>query len=260
MKAIWTGTIGFGLVNIPVKLYSASQNSTLDLDMLDKKDHAHIHFKRVNENTGKEVTWDNIVKGYKYKGDYVIIEDEDFKAANPKKSSTIEITDFVKDEEIDSVYFESPYYLAPQKSGEKAYALLRDALEKSKKAGIGSFVLRNKEHLCVLKPLKNVIVLNTLRYAEEIRDASELGAVKGTKPKPAELKMAMSLIDQLTGPFNLKKFKDTYSADLLKLIHAKARTKGRREKDEEPKLKVTHRKEKAVDLMTQLKASLQKAS
>ena len=200
------------------------------------------------------------MKGYKYKGNYVIVEDEDFKAASPKKSSTIEITDFVKEEEIESVYFENPYYLAPQKSGVKAYALLREALHKSKKAGIGSFVLRNKEHLCVLKPMDNVIVLNTLRYAEEVRDASELEATKGTKPKPAELKMAMNLIDQLTGPFNLKKFKDTYSADLLKLIHAKAKTKGRKVKDKEPRMKVSHRKAKAEDLMTQLKASLQKAS
>jgi DNA end-binding protein Ku len=255
MKAIWTGAIGFGLVNIPVKLYSATQHSELDLDMLDKKDLSNIHFKRVNENTGKEVPWENIVKGYKYKSEYVILEDEDFKEASPKKSSIIEITDFVKEEEIDSVYFENPYYLAPEKSGGKAYVLLHDALEKSKKAGIGSFVLRNKEHLCVLKPTGGVIVLNTLRYAEEIRDASELTIPKAGKPKPTELKMAMTLIDQLTGPFNLRKFKDTYSAELLKLIHAKA--KGKQPKAH-PALKVTHRK--TEDLMAQLKASLKKAS
>lgn len=259
MKAIWTGAIGFGLVNIPVKLYSAAQRSELDLDMLDKKDHAHIHFKRVNEDTGKEVTWQNIVKGYKYKRQYVILEDADFAKASPKKSSIIEISDFVKEEDIESIYFENPYYLSPDKSGMKAYTLLREALKKSGKAGIGSFVLRNKEHLCVLKPLDNMIVLNTLRYAEEIRDPKELDLPKSVKPKAGELKMAMALIDQLTAPFKPDKFKDTYSAELLKLIHAKAKTKGKKTKEEDaPKMKVTHRK--AEDLIAQLKASLKKAS
>src|SRR5688572_14088459 len=117
MKAIWTGAIGFGLVNIPVKLYSASQQSELDLDMLDKKDLSNIHFKRVNENTGREVDYKNIVKGYKLKGEYIILSDEDFKRASPKKSSVIEITDFVDEKEIESIYFENPYYLAPEKSG-----------------------------------------------------------------------------------------------------------------------------------------------
>lgn len=260
MKAIWTGAIGFGLVNIPVKLYSASQQSELDLDMLDKKDLSNIHFKRVNESTGREVDWKNIVKGYKYKGEYVILSEEDFKRASPKKSAVIEITDFVNEQEIESIYFENPYYLAPEKSGARAYTLFREALEKSGKAGVGSFVLRNKEHLCVLRPYENVVVLNTIRYAEEVRDTKELDVPKSTKPKPAELKMAMALIDQLTSSFDLSKFKDTYSDELLKLIHAKARTKGRKKKTDEPypKLKVTHRK--TADLMEQLKASIKKAS
>ena len=256
MKAIWTGAIGFGLVNIPVKLYSASQHSELDLDMLDKKDHSHIHFKRVNEQTGREVPWANIVKGYKYKNDYVILSDEDFANASPKKSSVIEIDNFVDEKEIESIYFENPYYLVPEKSGLKAYTLFREALEKSEKAGVGSFVLRNKEHLCVLKPMENVIVLNTIRYAEEIRDTAELSIPKTTKPKAAELKMALTLIDQLTSKFDVSKFKDTYKAELLKLIHAKA--KGKDTKSEYPKLKVSHRKNQ--DLMEQLKASLKKAS
>lgn len=259
MKAIWTGAIGFGLVNIPVKLYSAAQRSELDLDMLDKKDHAHIHFKRVNEDTGREVAWQNIVKGYKYRNQYVILNDADFAKASPKKSSVIEISDFVQEEDIESIYFENPYYLAPEKSGAKAYSLLREALKKSGKAGIGSFVLRNKEHLCVLKPMDNLIVLNTLRYAEEIRSPKELAIPKNTKPKAAELKMAMALINQLTAPFNVDKFKDSYSAELRRLIQAKAKTKGKKTKEESyPKLKVTHRK--AEDLIAQLKASLKKAS
>jgi DNA end-binding protein Ku len=253
MRAIWTGAIGFGLVNIPVKLYSATEQSDLNLDMLDKKDHSHIKFKRVNENTGREIAWSNIVKAYKYQGDYVVLDDEDFEQASPKKSKFIEITDFILEEEVDSVYFETPYFLEPEKSGMKAYALLREALKKSGKAGIGSFVLRSKEHLCILRPYKNVIVLNRLRFDEEIRDAGDLTVPK-EKPKPTEMKMALSLIDQLTTKFDIKKFKDTYRSELLKLIKAKAKGKSIKHTP----LKVTHRK--ADDLMSQLKASIKKAS
>ncbi|RAV99170.1 non-homologous end joining protein Ku [Pseudochryseolinea flava] len=262
MKAIWKGAIGFGLVNIPVKLYSASQRSELDLDMLDKKDHAHIRFRRVNEKTGREVNYKDIVKGYKYRNQYIILEDKDFKAASPKKSSIIDISDFVMQEEIEPMFFESPYYLVPEKSGNKAYTLLLEALQKSEKAGIGSFVLRNKEHLCVLSPMKNVIVLNTIRYAEEIRDTTELDLPKHTKPKPNELKMAMSLIDQLSTSFKPNRFKDTYSSDLMKMIKSKANTKGKKKKvdDDSATMKVTHRKKKDDDIMAQLKASLKKAS
>ena len=254
MRAIWTGAIGFGLVNIPVKLYSATQQSDLNLDMLDKKDHAHIKFKRVNENTGREIAWNNIVKGYKYQGDYVVLGDKDFEEASPKKSKLIEITDFILEEEVDSVFYETPYFLEPQKSGMKAYALLREALKKSGKAGIGSFVLRNKEHLCILRPYeKNAIVLNRLRFQEEVRDPADLSLPK-EKPKPNEMKMALSLIDQLTRRFDIKKFKDTYTAELLKLIKAKAKGKSVKPSP----LKVTHRK--SDDLMSQLKASIKKAS
>src|ERR1043165_2649697 len=151
MRAIWTGAIGFGLVNIPVKLYSASQESTLDLDMLDKKDLSKIRFQRVNESTGKEVQWKNIVKAYNLQGDYVVLDEKDFAAANPEKSKVINIASFVDVNEVDSIYFETPYYMEPDKAGEKPYRLLHDALEKSGKAGLGSFVLRSKEHLCLIK-------------------------------------------------------------------------------------------------------------
>jgi DNA end-binding protein Ku len=254
MRSIWTGAIGFGLVNIPVRMYSATHTSELDLDMLDKKDQSNIHFKRVNATTGKEVAWENIVRAYKYNGEYVVLSDADFAHASPKKSKIIEVTDFVQIDEIDSIYFENPYYLEPEKSGVKAYELFREALTKSKKAGVGSFVLRNKEHLCVLKTSEKVIVLNTIRYQEEIRDQKELDLPKGKAIKPGELKMAMSLIDQLTHPFSIDKFKNTYSADLLEIVKKKAQGK----KPDYPKLKVTHRK--TDDLMAQLKASLRKAS
>ena len=254
MRAIWTGAIGFGLVNIPVKLYSASQESTLDLDMLDKKDHSRIKFQRINEQSGKIVEWKNIAKAYKLNGDYVVLDEEDFVHASPEKSKIININAFIAEKEVDSIYFETPYFLEPDKSGDKPYRLLHDALEKSGKAGLGSFVLRNKEHLCLIKPYEGILVLNKIRFAEEIRDASEVSIPKKGKPTAAEIKMALSLIDQLTTKFNIDKFKDTYSAELMKLI--KAKSKGHKVK--QPTMKVTHRK--TTDLMSQLKASLKKAS
>src|SRR4051812_47734677 len=133
MRAIWTGSIGFGLVNIPVRVFSATQDSRLDLDMLDKRGHANIRYARINSSTGKEVPWENIVKGYKYHDDYVVLTDEDFEKVSPKKTKMIEINEFVKDEQIDSTFYEAPYYLEPTKGGEKAYVLLREALKESGK-------------------------------------------------------------------------------------------------------------------------------
>lgn len=250
MRPIWTGAIGFGLVNIPIKLYSASQSSSLDLDMLDKTDHANIKFLRVNEKTGKEVKWESIVKGYKYNDDYVILDDKDFEAASAKKTKTVEISDFVKEAEISSIYYETPYYLEPDKSGTRAYELLLEALKKTGKVGIATFVMRSKESLAVLRPDKNVLVLNRIRFEEDIRDPKELTLPENTTIKPAELQMAVSLINQLTGKFDLSKYKDTYREELLKVIHAKA--KG--QKIKVPEMKIVH--SKTQDLMSQLKASL----
>jgi len=251
MRSLWTGAIGFGLVNIPVKMYSATESSTLDLDMLDKKDHSNIHFMRVNEKTGKEVKWENIVKGYKLPNDkYVILSDKDFEHASAKKTRSIDITNFVKEEEIENMYYETPYYLEPDKSGVRAYALLREALLKTKKVGIATFVMRNKETLAILRANEKVIVLNRIRFQEEIRDTKDLKLPSKTEVKAAELKMAVTLIDQLSEKFDIKKYKDTYTADLLKLIKAKA--KGTKLK--EPALKVVH--SKAKDIMDQLKESL----
>lgn len=253
MRSIWTGAIGFGLVNIPVKLYSATESSTLDLDMLDKKDHSNIRFMRVNEKTGKEVAWDNIVKGYKLPNDeYVVLTDKDFEAASAKKTRTIEITDFVNEDEIESIYYETPYYLEPDKSGARAYALLREALRKTGKVGLASFVLRSKEGLAILKATEKVIILNRIRFHEEIRGVEELNLPPKTEVKANELKMATALIEQLSGKFNIAKYKDTYTADLMKLIKAKAKGKPVKE----TKLKVVYSKSK--DLMSQLKASLGK--
>src|SRR5450432_4219908 len=158
MKAIWTGSIGFGLVNIPIKMFSAVEESTLDLDMLDKKDHANIRFKRVNENTGKEVTWENIVRGYLLNDKYVVLDKTDFEKASPEKTKHIEITQFVDEKEIDSTYFEAPYFLEPEKTGVRADSLLRDALQKTSKAGVGLFVMHNREHVCIIKAQDDVII------------------------------------------------------------------------------------------------------
>jgi DNA end-binding protein Ku len=250
MRSIWTGAIGFGLVNIPVKLFSAVQQSELDLDMLDKKDHSNIRFQRVNEKTGKEVAYENIVRAYNYEGQYVVLDDEDFKKASPEKTKIIEIAEFVNESDVDTLYYETPYYLEPQKAGEKAYVLLRDALKKSGKTGLATFVLRTKESLALLKTINNVLVLQKIRYEQEIRNTEELNIPK-VESKPAEMKMAMALIDQLSGKFDISKYKDTYSEQLMKLIEAKA--KGR--KIPVPEMRVVHSKSK--DLMEQLKASLE---
>ena len=252
MRAIWTGSIGFGLVNIPVRLFSATQESRLDLDMLDKIGHGNIRFARINANTGKEVAWENIVKGYKYNDEYVVLTDADFEKVSPKKSKMIDISTFVKEEEIDAPYYDTPYYLEPTKGGEKAYVLLREALKQSGKVAIGEYILRTKENLCVLKPQDEMLLLLKIRFPEEIRDYEELNIPKDITVKPAELKMAQALINQLTPKkFSLAQFKDTYDAELMKIIEAKAKGK----KVSTPKFKIIHNKSK--DLMAQLKASLE---
>lgn len=249
MRSLWTGSISFGLVNIPIKLYSAIESGSLDLDMLDKKDHSNIQFKRVNEKTGKEVAWENIVKGYKIDSNYVILTDEDFKKASPEKTKTIDITEFVEVDEVPPIYYDSSYYIEPEKNGAKAYILLRDSLIKSKKAAIGSFVLRSKENLCLISPSEKILVLHKIRYAEEIRSTEDI-KVPESKISTAEVQMAMKLIDQLTDEFDISKYKDTYTDTLLKFIKAKAKGK----KFTAPKMHVVHSGKK--DLMEELKASL----
>lgn len=250
MRSIWSGAIGFGLVNIPVKIFSAVQASELDLDMLDKNDHSNIKFKRVNEKTGKEVPYSNIVRAFNLDGQYVVLTDEDYKQASPEKSKIIEITEFVDEKEVDSMYYESPYYLEPQKAGTKAYALLREALKKTGKAGLANFVLRSKESLALVKVSGDLLILQKIRFEEEIRKPDEINIPKVTN-KPAELKMAINLIEQLSSKFDISKYKDTYSEELMKLIRAKAKGK----KVAKPAMRVVH--SKTEDLMSQLKASLE---
>jgi len=252
MKAIWKGAISFGLVNIPVKLYSATEQSNLDLDMVDSRDMAKIHFQRVNENTGKEVKWENIAKAYMLDGNYIMLDDADFEEAAPEKSKIIEVNHFINEDEIDTIYFENSYYVEPEKSGEKAYALLREALAKSGKVGIAQFVMRTAEALTVIKPLDNILVLSKIRFAQEIRSTAEFKLPAKSIVKPTELKMALTLIDQYTQPFNIEKFKDEYAASLLKVIKAKASGKNGKVRN------LTVVTDKTEDLMQQLKASLSK--
>lgn len=250
MRAIWKGSISFGLVNIPVKLYSATQQSNLNLEMVDKRDMGKVRFKRVNENTGQELTMENIGKAYEYNNQYILLEDEDFEAASPEKSKVIAISNFVKEEEIDTIYFENSYYLEPEKSGEKAYALLREALAKSGKVGLAQFILRTSETLSVLKPMKDVLVLSKIRFAEEIRSKEELKLPAKSIVKSEELNMALALVNQYTETFDIKKYRDEYAAALLKVIEERA--SGRKGKIR----KMTVAYSSSDSLMEQLKASL----
>ncbi|MVZ67430.1 Ku protein [Sphingobacterium sp. DK4209] len=250
MRAIWTGAIGFGLVNIPIKIYSATQSSSLDLDMLDRKDQSNIKYKRVNENTGKEVSWDNFVKGYLLKDKYVVLETSDFEEASPEKNKMINLHSFVKIEEIDSIYFETPYYLEPAKGGEKAYQLLLKALEKSKTAGLGSFVMRSVENLALVRPHSNLLLLNKLRFEEEIRSPEELRLPVNTKMKKEEMDMALQLIKQHSQAFDISAYKNEYTADLLKIIKQKAKGKHTSIR------KINVESTKSTDLLEKLKASL----
>jgi len=225
MRSIWKGSIGFGLVNIPVKLYSAVQKSTLDMDMLDAKDHARIKFQRINENTRKEVPFDKIVKGYLINDNYVILDDQDFADASPEKTKMIELENFVDIKEINPIYYETSYYAEPETQGKKAYALLLKALIQSKKAGVARFVLRSTENLCVIHPLDEVLTVTKIRFQEEIRSTEEIKVPSLDTINKKELDVGMALIKQYSSPFNIESFKDEYTNELLKIIKAKAKGK-----------------------------------
>jgi len=225
MRSIWKGSIGFGLVNIPIKLYSAVQNSSLGLDMLDGRDHARIRYQKINEKTRKEVPYDKIVKGYPINDSYIILEDKDFEDASPEKSKIIEIENFVDITEVNPMYYETSYYAEPETQGRKAYALLHAALKKSKKAGLARFVLRNNENLCILHPVDKVIVISKIRFAEEIRTAEEILTPDNINIGKKEMDMGLALIKQYSGKFEIDKFKDEYHHELLKIIEAKAKGK-----------------------------------
>lgn len=252
-RSLWTGTIAFGLVNISVKLFSAIQESSLDFDMLDEHDQQRIRYKRVNEKTDKEVKWEKIVKGYKLNDHYVILDQKDFESAAAEKSKQINITSFVKEAEIDTIFYETFYYLEPGKTDSKPYALLRDAMIKTKMVGLGSFVMRNKEVLCVIKVFRNALILCKIHFEKEIRPLEDYNIPsENYKVSPAEIKMASSLIDAMKADFDISAFKDEYTENLLDLIKKKAKGK----KYETPKAATKKLPGDVTSLLDQLKASL----
>src|SRR3954466_6684043 len=225
-RGLWKGAISFGLVNVPVELFSAEKRSSeIDLTLLDKRDLAPVGYKRYNKSTGEDVPWAEIVKGYEYEDDkYVVLSDEDFRRANIEASKTVDIQAFVDLNEIPPVFFETPYYLAPGKRGEKAYALLRDAMKKSSKAGIATVVIRTRQYLAAVIPQDDALVMNTLRYADELKGVEELGVPAATlhvKATPKEIEMALRLIDDMADEWQPEQFKGSYRDDLMARINEK---------------------------------------
>jgi DNA end-binding protein Ku len=255
-RAIWTGSISFGLLNVPVKLYSAVSKKNVSFRELRESDGSRIRHKRVAEADGEEVAYDDIVKGYEITPEqYVVITKEELEELDPKKTRAIEIQDFVDLDEIDPIYFDHPYYLGPDKGAERAYALLVKAMEDSHKVAVARFVLRNRESLAALRPMDGVMTMATMRFADEVVSPGEIvdEVANGDTPKPEkrELDMAKALIDSLSSDFEAGKYRDEYREELLALIERKA--KGEtvvQPESEEPK------PTKAPDLMAALEESL----
>ncbi|HEX8847984.1 MAG TPA: Ku protein [Gemmatimonadaceae bacterium] len=253
MASIWKGSLAFGLVNIPVEAKTAVREDHISFRMLHSEDLSPVKYERVCAADGEPVPWNEIVKGYEYeKGKYVVMSDEDFKAAALEASKTLEILDFVRHDEIDPRYFETPYYLVPSKGGEKAYALLREALKTSDAVGIGKVVIRQKEHLAAVRVIGDAIVLELMRFANELVDTSEFNFPSAELVRPQELKMAEQLVASLAEPFSPEKYTDDYRANLMKIIRAKM--KGKKITVSEPEKEPADAQ--VLDLMSRLKESL----
>lgn len=264
-RGLWNGAISFSLIHIPVSLHSAARANELDLDLLDKRDFAPVGYQRYNKSTGKVVDWNDVVKGYEYeKGEYVVLTDEDFRRANVEASRTIDIQTFVDRDAIAPYYFDTPYFLVPDKNGERVYALLREALEQSKKLAVATFVLRSRQHVAALMPVGTTIVLNTLRYHAEIQAHPEVAAATSRKATASEreLTMALKLVDEMTEKWKPDAFEDTYRADLMKRIEEKVKS-GQTHALTEPEAQAGETRAasgKVVDLMSLLERSLEKSS
>jgi DNA end-binding protein Ku len=252
-RAIWSGSISLGLVNVPVKLHSAVKRKDVHFHQLREGTGDRVRYKKVSEKSGREVDTEDIVKGYEVsKGNYVTVTDEDFEAAEPERTHTIEIEDFVAIEEVDPIHFVNTYWIAPQdsKGSSKAYALLRDAMEKKGRVAIGRFVLRTKEHLVLIRPVSGALAVHTMLFPDEIIAANEVdGLPVRVKPDAREVKMAEQLIDSLTVKWNPKKYRDTYREKLLDVIKRKA-------KGEEIVTEPREQRADVVDLMAALEASV----
>jgi len=254
MRPIWKGALSFGLVNIPVQLYSAIQGGErVSFRLLHRTDHSPIRYERVCQKDGKTVPWDDIVKGYEYaKGRFVEMTDEDFKAAALESSKLIEVLDFVAADEIDPRYFETPYYLLPQKGGEKPYALLREAIRNTGTVGIGKITMRsNSHHLAGVKVVGDALVLEIMRFGDELVNTDTFSFPAADAVRPQELQMAEQLIGNLTEPFDASKYQDDYRENLMRIINAKLKCK---------KVEATEAEEPeatpVVDLMARLQESL----
>lgn len=253
MREIWKGSISFGLVNIPVKAYTASKEKEISFTLLHKKDLSEIRYARICKTEDKEVPWKEIVKGYEYeKGNFVVLEDEDFEKALTKKTKAIEILSFIEQDEVDPSYYVKPYFLEPDKSAENAYSLLREALKKSNKVGLAKYVIRNREHLAVVRIHENVLILNEIRYQNELVSSKELKIPPVAKTSGKEVEMAVQLIEQLTAPFKPQKYKDTFTEEVKQIIDKKSKGRPVHPKKEAPQSGKIH------DIMTLLRTSLEK--
>jgi DNA end-binding protein Ku len=254
MAAIWKGSITFGLVSIPVELRSAVRSDNLSFRMLHEEDLSPIKYERICAADGQPVPWGEIVKGYEYtKGKFVVMTDDDFKAAALETSKVIDIIDFVKESEVDPRYFETPYFLLPTKGGEKAYALLREAIRQTGSIGIGKIIIRQTQHLAGVKVVGDAIVLEIMRFANELVDTSEFTFPKADAIRPQELQMAEQLIGNLAEPFEPAKYTDDYRANLMRII--KAKMKGKKVTFEEPEREPADAG--VIDLMSRLRESLE---
>ncbi|MFZ6646933.1 Ku protein [Undibacterium sp. TJN25] len=260
-RALWKGAISFGLVHIPVELFSAVKEHDLDLTMLDRRDFSPIGFRRYNKHTGKEVKWDDIVKGYEYKdNEYVVLSDEDLKRANVEATQTIDILAFVDAADVPLTYYDHPYYLTPGRGGDKVYALLRETLRRAGKVGIAQVVIRTKQHLAALVCMDQMIVLNTLRYDDEIRDTGELDvpakSLKTSGISDKEVQMALSLVEGMTEKWEPQQYHDTYREDVLTLVKKKVKARQTKTITEPQPEREQPSSAKVIDLMALLKQSL----
>src|SRR5437867_6502578 len=254
-RAIWKGSISFGLVNIPIALYPATRREEFKFRLLRKTDLSPVNYKRVAEKDGKEVPWDQIVKGYEYeKGKYVVLQEEDFQRVDLEATQTVDIQDFVDVEEIDPMFFYKPYYVEPQKGGDKAYALLRDSLEESKKVGIAKVVIKTRQYLAGVKPEDGALVLELMHFADELADTSKLHLPKKVEVGKREMDMATALIDSMSSKWNPEKYHDDYREALMEVIEEKVEAGG---KEIEEKPKKAPKPTKVIDLVSVLQKSLE---
>jgi DNA end-binding protein Ku len=257
MRAIWKGSISFGLVNIPIALYPATGKEDLKFRLLREKDLSPVNYKRVAEKDGKEVPWEQIVKGYEYeKGKFVVLKEEDFQRVDLEATQTVDIQGFVDLKEIDPIYFYKPYYLEPQKGGDKAYVLLRDALSTNNKVGIAKVVIKTRQYLAGVKPENDILILELMHFADELADPGKLRVPRKAEAGRRELDMAKALINSMSSKWDPKKYHDDYREALMHVIEEKVENGG---EEIEEKPKKAPKPTKVIDLVSVLQRSLEES-